>query len=89
MSAWTLGFVLGGVVVLVVATLLIAILTVAKKIERLAATALEVAGGIESNTNPIGALGTANEIVESIVRRVRSVDQRVNRIADTLEGGGS
>ncbi len=89
MSPWTLGFVLGGVVVLVVAGVLIAILTVAKRIESLAATALEVAGGIESNTKPIHVLGAANQIFENIVRAVRSVDRRVNRIADTLEGGGS
>lgn len=89
MSQWMLGFVLGGVVVLVVAAILIAILVVARKIEKLAATLLEVAGGIESGTQPIWALGTANDTMENIVYTVRSVDRHVNGIADTLEGGGS
>lgn len=89
MSYWTLGFTLGGVVVVVVAALLITILVVARRIESLATTALEVAGEIETGTKPIWALGTANGVVEDIVRTVRSVDGRVNVIADTLEGGGS
>ena len=89
MSPWTLGFVLGGVVVVVVAALLITILVVARRIESLATTALEVAGGIETGTKPIWALGTANSIVENIVRTVRSIDGRVNAIADALDGGGS
>ena len=85
MSPWTLGFVLGAVVVVVVAALLITILLVARRIEALAATALEVAGDIETGTKPIWALGTANSIVENIVRTVRSVDENVNAIANTLE----
>ena len=89
MSPWTIGFALGGVVVLVVAAILIAILLVARRIETLAATALEVAGGIVSATRPIGALGTANQTVAGIVRAVRSVDDRVQRIANTVEGGGA
>lgn len=88
MSPWTLGFVLGGVVVLVVAVLLITILLVARRIESLASTALEVAGDIETGTQPIWALGTANSLVEDIARTVRSVDARVNGIADALDGGG-
>lgn len=89
MSPWTLGFVLGGVVVVVVAALLITILLVARKIESLAATALEVASDIETATLPIWALGTANSIVEDIVRAVRSVESRITSIADTLDGGAS
>jgi len=89
MSNWTLGFVLGGVVVLVVAAILITILLVARKIEKLAATLLEVAGGIESGTRPISALGAANETMEHIALTVRAVDRHVNKIADTLEGGAS
>ena len=87
MSHWTLGLVLGGVVVVVVAALLVTILVVARQIETLAKTALAVAGDIESGTKPIWALGTANALVEDIVRTVRSVDGSVNTIADTLDGG--
>jgi cell division protein FtsL len=85
-SYWNLGFVLGGVVVLVVAVLLVTLLAVARKIASLATTALEVAGDIERATQPIWAIGTANQTVESMAITVRSVDRRVNAIADKLGG---
>ena len=88
MSAWNLGFALGGAVVVVVAALLIGILLVARKIAGLAATALAVAADIEKATNPIWAIGTANGTVEDIVRTVASVDRRVSSLADVLEGKG-
>jgi len=87
-SAWNLGFALGGAVVVVVAALLIGILLVARKIAGLAATALAVAADIEKATNPIWAIGTANGTVEDIVRTVASVDRRVSSLADVLEGKG-
>ena len=88
MSAWNLGFALGGAVVVVVAALLIGILLVARKIAALAATALAVAADIEKATAPIWAIGTANGTVEDIVRTVASVDRRVSSLADVLEGKG-
>lgn len=88
MSGFNLGFLLGGVVVVVVAVLLVTILVVARKIESLAATALEVAGTIESATQPIWSLGPANGIVEQIARAVRGVEEKVGAIADALTGGG-
>lgn len=88
MSAWNLGFALGGAVVVVVAALLIGILLVARKIAGLAATALAVASEIEKATTPIWAIGTANGTVEDIVRTVGSVDRRVSSLADVLEGKG-
>ena len=88
MSAWNLGFTLGGAVVVVVAALLIGILLVARKIAGLAAAALAVAADIEKATAPIWAIGTANGTVEDIVRTVASVDRRVSSLADVLEGKG-
>lgn len=89
MSPWTLGFFLGGIVVAVVAALLVTILAVAWRIESLASTVLRVAGQIETGTQPIWALGTANSMVEDIVRTVRSIDRRVTTMAQSLEGGGT
>ena len=87
---WTLGFALGTAVVLVVAALLIAILLVARSIERLAGQALGVAGDIEKATRPIWVLGDANDIVEDIATAVRSIDAQVTTLANQLDpaGGG-
>ena len=87
---WTLGFALGTVVVLIVAALLIAILLVARNIERLAGQALAVAGEIEAATRPVWALGDANDLVEEIATAVRSIDAQVTALADQLapEAGG-
>ena len=81
---WTLGFALGIVVVLVVAALLIAILLVARNIERLAGQALAVAGEIAAATRPVWALGAANDLVEEIATAVRSIDAQVTALADHL-----
>ena len=81
---WILGFALGAAVVLVVAALLIAILLVARKIERLAGQALSVAGEIAAATRPVWVLGDANDIVEEIATAVRSIDAHVTALADQL-----
>ena len=81
---WTVGFLLGGVIVLVVAALLFAILLVARNIERLAGQALGVAGEIKTATRPVWALADANDIVEDIAGTVRSVEAQVTVIADEL-----
>jgi hypothetical protein len=81
---WVLGFALGAAIVLVVAALLVAILLVARNIERLAGQALGVAGEIVAATRPVWALGDANEIVEEIAAAVRSIDARVTALADQL-----
>ena len=87
---WTLGFALGALVVLAVAALLVAILLVARNIERLAGQALAVAGDIVSATRPVWVLGDANDIVEDIATAVRSIDAQVTALADQLapEAGG-
>ncbi len=81
---WVLGFVLGIAVVVVVAALLIAILLVARNIERLAGQALAVAGEIVTATRPIWVLADANDIVEDIATAVRSIDTQVTTLADHL-----
>jgi hypothetical protein len=83
---WTIGFILGGVIVLVVAALLVTILVVARNIERLAGQALGVAGEIKAATRPIWLLADANDLVEDIAVTVRSIEAQVVTLADALEG---
>ncbi len=85
MTYWTYGFVIGGVIVLVVAILLITILLIARNIRRLAAEALSVAGEIEIGTKPIWGVAGANDIVRDIARAAKSLEGRVKGIAAVLE----
>jgi hypothetical protein len=86
---WALGFALGAVVVVAVAALLIAILLVARNIERLAGRALGVAGEIEAATRPVWVLADANDLVEEIAGAARSIDAQVTALADHLDPGGA
>ena len=83
---WTTGFIIGGAIVLVVALVLIVILLVARRIRRLAAEALSVAGEIEAATNSIWGIEGANNLVKDIARGARSIEGRVKAIAGVLEG---
>jgi len=83
---WNFGFILGGVIVLIVAVLLIAILLVARNIRRLAAEALSVAGEIEAATTSIWGIEGANDLVRDTARAAKSIEVRMKGIAAVLEG---
>ncbi len=82
---WTYGFIVGGVIVLVVAILLITILLIARNIRRLSGEALSVAAEIETGTKPIWGVAGANDIVRDIARAAKSLEGRVKGIAAVLE----
>ncbi|MBA3883901.1 MAG: hypothetical protein H0X73_14635 [Chthoniobacterales bacterium] len=83
---WTLGFIISGAIVLVVALVLIVILLVARKIRRLGLEALSVAGEIEAATNSIWGIEGANDLVKDIARGAKSIEGRVKGIAGILGG---
>ena len=83
---WTIGFILSGAIVLVVALVLIVILLVARKIRRLGLEALSVAGEIEAATNCIWGIEGANNLVKDIARGAQSIEGRVKGIAGILGG---
>ncbi len=83
---WTLGFIISGAIVLVVALVLIVILLVARKIRRLGLEALSVAGEIEAATNSIWGIEGANDLVKDIARGAKSIVGRVKGIAGILGG---
>ena len=83
---WTMGFIIGGAIVLVVALVLIVILMVARKIRRLGLEALSVAGEIEAATNSIWGIEGANNLVKDIARGAQSIETRVKGIAGILGG---
>jgi hypothetical protein len=86
MSYWTLGFLAGGVVVLVVALLLIGIIREASRILRTAAIASEVVGEIDVNTRSVWALRDTNAVAERILEGARAIDGNAAAIVDALSG---
>lgn len=83
---WNTGFIIAGAIVLVVALLLIVILLIARKILRLGAEALSVAGEIEAATNSIWGIEGANNLLKEIARGAESIEGRVKGIAAVLGG---
>ncbi len=83
---WTIGFILSGVIVLVVALVLGVILLIARKIRRLGLEALSVAGEIEAATNSIWGIEGANNLVKDIARGAQSIEGRIKGIAGILGG---
>lgn len=74
MTLWSAGFLLGIVVVLVVALLLIGILWQARRILKLAKTASAVVAEIDENTRSVWALSDTNEVAEQILGGAEAID---------------
>ena len=70
---WLLGFALGGVVVLIAATLLILIIALARRIARQAADITSALDGARVNTEPLFDLAKTNFALERITRSLAAV----------------
>jgi urease gamma subunit len=79
---WSLA--IAGVVVLIAAALLIAILLVARSILSHAREALEVAEQIAEDTAVIWKLDDTNHVAEEILATVESIESHGARIVDAL-----
>jgi hypothetical protein len=84
MSYWTLGFIVGGVVVIVVGLLLIGILYQASRILRTARVASDVVGQIDANTRSVWVLRDTNAVAERILAGARDIDGNAAAIVDAL-----
>ncbi len=84
MTLWTAGFLLGLVVVLVVAVLLIGILYQANRILKLAKTASAVVAEIDENTRSVWALSQTNEVAEQILGGAEAIDQNAAAIVSAV-----
>jgi hypothetical protein len=71
---WIVGFSAAGAVVLVVAALLLGILWQARRIRRLARTAAEVVGEIDSNTRPVWRLIAINKTAGTLLEGARAIE---------------
>ena len=86
MSLWALGFLAGGIVVLVVAILLIGIIWQAKRILRLANAAALAVGEIDVNTRSIWALRDTNSVATGILEAGRAIDTNAAAIVNAVAG---
>jgi len=85
-TIWYWSLAVAGVVVLLAAALLIAILLVARRILGNARKALEAAEAIAEETKVIWALDETNRTAEEILATAESIEERGGRIASTLGG---
>ena len=96
---WIVGYALGGVVVLVAASLLLAIIGLARRIVHQTAEITRALDGAMRNTNPLFDVANVNHSLESITRGLQRArgetggqqDERSvgERIRSRLPGGGS
>jgi hypothetical protein len=86
MSLWALGFLAGGIVVLVLAALLIGIIWQAKRILRLANAAALAVGEIDVNTRSVWALRDTNSVAMGILEGARAIDTNAAAIANAVAG---
>lgn len=84
MSLWTLGFIAGFLIVLVVAALLIGILLQARRILGLAKVAAEVVAEIDLNTRSVWALTKTNQVAGQILDGARAIDANASAIVGAV-----
>jgi len=87
-TIWYWSLAVAGVVVLLAAALLIAILLVARRILGNARKALEAAEAIAEETKVIWALDETNRTAEEILATAESIEERGGHIAGTLPERG-
>lgn len=87
MTLWTLGFIVGLAVVLVVALLLTGILLQARRILRLASAAVGIVAEIDENTRSVWALRHTNSVAADLLAGARSIDANTAAIVAAVSGG--
>ncbi|MDP9455541.1 MAG: hypothetical protein M3Q49_04530 [Actinomycetota bacterium] len=85
-TIWYWSLAVAGVVVLLAAALLMAIVLVARRILSNARQALEAAEAIAEDTKVIWELEETNRTAEEILATAESIEERGGRIAGTLRG---
>jgi Zn-dependent membrane protease YugP len=86
---WTLGFVVAGIVVAVVAVLLLGILMQARRIRALAGAAIGLVGEIDANTRSVWALKATNQVAGQILDGAQAIDRNAAAVAAALTGDAS
>ncbi len=85
-TRWEFWYAVGGAVVVVAATLLVAIVLVARSIDREARRALEAVRRIRGNTDAIWELEPVLRDVEAVHGHARAVAEATDGLARTVHG---
>ena len=87
LTVWTWALVAGGVVILIVGALLLAILITARRIEAHTLSIWQVGKSIAGNTVSIWMLTRTNQVARDILATMRSIDEAVASLARKLGKG--
>ncbi len=86
---WAIWLILGAVIVVIAAAMLLTIIYLAHSIAKLAATALEVVGDIETQTRPIWQLSATNKVAGNLEAGAGAIANNAETIATVLNNGGT
>jgi hypothetical protein len=86
-TIWTWSLVGGGLILLIVTALLLAILATARRIDRHAAEIWKAGKNIAGNTVSIWMLNRTNQIAREILTTAQSIDATIASLADKLAQG--
>lgn len=84
-NEWIIGLILVSVIIVIAAVLLIMIWLAAKRILRLAGSALELVITIKNNTNSIWDLQTTNSVAVDIQNETKAIETHAGMVATALE----
>ncbi len=83
-SNWYIGLAIAVVIILAAAVLLLLVWSAARRILRLATTALELVVTIKENTNSIWGLQTTNEVAVGIMNKAGEIETHAGMVAEAL-----
>ena len=81
---WIVWIAIGSVIVVAAATLLIMVIIAARRIERLAKTALVVVADIEQNTKPIWQLNASHKVAGDLLTGANAIKGNATAIVGAL-----
>ncbi|TMM56700.1 hypothetical protein FEE95_09355 [Maribacter algarum] len=84
-NEWLIGLGLVSLIVVIAAVLLILVFLAAKRILRLAGSALEIVTQIKNNTLPIWELETTNKVAVDIQNEAEAIQAHATLVAEALE----
>lgn len=84
LTIWTWSLIAGGVVILIVAALLVAIIVTARSIDKHAQDVWTVGKSIARNTVSIWMLDRTNQVAGEILRTAQSIDSTLKSLASSL-----
>lgn len=83
-TIWTWSLVGGGIVIIIVACLLLAIIAIARSIDVHALEIWKTGKNIASNTVSIWMLDRTNQVAQKILQAALSIDANLKSLAETL-----